>query len=633
MQLINPLITNLKPENIVVIDFETFYDKDYTLSGKLNMSEYIRDPRFLVHGAAIKVGTNKAKWIRGKDLRSFLVTLGLQNYAILAHNTQFDGFIVTDVYGLYPGAYLDTLAMARGTLGHATRHTLKLTSEALGLGTKDIGALENTKGKTELSEEEEKRLATYSINDAELCSQVFWKLYPSLPDEELELIHKTTKMFCEPVLETDKELLKQLIDSEVNKKSKLLEETNLTREDLLSAEKFAKALLDAGLSSEELPVKVSPSTGHSIFAFAKSDEDFKQLQKHINPKIRTLAEARLAIKSTIHETRAGRFLLNSEGGKKLPVSLNYCGAHTTRWSGGNKINLQNIPKGSGLRKSILAPDGMVLVVADSSQIEARLTAWLAGEDILIKAFKEYDKGTGPDIYKIMASKIYNKDIEDITIQERFIGKTCVLGLGFGMSGLKLKNTLASGALGPPMYISDVEAQKYVTIYRSTYTKIPLLWRKMQGILELMYSSQEGKASVISGATSLSVGRGWVRLPNQLFLQYPGLEYAGNIPTITSERPDQMMYRTNMGYTKIYGGLLTENIVQALARVFIGECMLQIDQKYRIVTMTHDEIVAVAPALSAEGALKYMFEVMTTPPIWAQDLPLKVEGGYDVCYSK
>jgi hypothetical protein len=623
VNLINPLIQNLDPNKIIVVDFETFYDVGYTLSGDMSMSEYVRDSRFLVHGAAIKIGKEPAKWVDGADLPKLFTGFTWQDTLVLAHNTQFDGFILAEHYGIVPGAYLDTLAMARGTLGHATRHSLKVVSQVLNLGEKDLGALENTKGKKTLTRDELDRLAVYSVNDAELCFQAFWKMYPNITDEELELINKTVKMFCDPVLETDHKLLQELINAETNKKSTALVNTGLEREDLLSANKFASALCAAGMSAENLPIKTSPTTGKEIYAFSKTDEGFKKLLNHDDPKIRALAEARLVIKSTINETRAGRILANSNG-RPLPVSLNYYGAHTGRWSGGNKINLQNLPKGSGLRRAIVAPSGHVLVVADSAQIEARITAWLAGELELVEAFR-----SGKDAYRIMASKIYNKAPEDITKEERFIGKTCVLGLGFGMSGTKLKATLASGALGPPAYISDAEAMKYVSIYRTSYPRIPQLWREMDGYLKLMRS---GECPTLTIREHIQVGPQWIRLPNRLFLQYPGLDYAENLE-ITSERPDQLMYRTTSGYTKIYGGLLTENLVQALARCFIGQCMLMIDTKYRIVTMTHDEIVAVAPEKDAERALQFMLDVMETPPDWAPTLPVKAEGGYDVCYSK
>ncbi|WP_286296502.1 DNA polymerase [Polynucleobacter sp. TUM22923] len=103
-------------------------------------------------------------------------------------------------------------------------------------------------------------------------------------------------------------------------------------------------------------------------------------------------------------------------------------AHTGRWGGADKINLQNLPSrganGGKLKKAIMAPKGYLMIDADSAQIEARVLAWLAGQDDLTEAFKN-----GQDIYSIMASAIYGKEVSEITKEERFVGKTTILGAG------------------------------------------------------------------------------------------------------------------------------------------------------------------------------------------------------------
>lgn len=125
----------------------------------------------------------------------------------------------------------------------------------------------------------------------------------------------------------------------------------------------------------------------------------------------------------------------------------------------------------------------------------------------------------------------------------------------------------------------------------------------------------------------------IKLPNGLFLQYP--ELTGHVYTNYYSgqyglREASFMRRTR---SKLYGGLLTENVVQALARCIIAEQMLVIDERYQVVTMTHDEIVVIAPEAEADKCLDFMIDVMRTSPEWAEGLPLNAEGGYDVCYSK
>jgi DNA polymerase len=368
-------------------------------------------------------------------------------------------------------------------------------------------------------------------------------------------------------------------------------------------------------------MKTSPSTGKPTYAFAKSDLDFQQLLRHPNKNVVALAEARLKVKSTIGETRAARFLEAGKNGMKLPILLNYSGAHTHRWSGGNKMNLQNLKRGGELRRSILAPKGHVIVVADSAQIEARVLAWLAQQMDIVNAFANKD-----DVYKLMASAIYGIPVEQVTKDQRFIGKICVLGLGYGMGPNKLQQTLKQGTMGPPVDISLEECRRIVNIYRSRNYKIKNLWKIMDGIIASMLTGTSGEFG------PLTYGKGYIQLPSGLFLQYYGLHGEAEV------RHDDLVvneatYLTRQGRSKIYGGLLTENVVQALARCIIADQMLEISKRYRVVTSTHDEIVVVAKHKGADKCLADMLKVMSTPPDWAPGLPLAAEGGWDVNYSK
>ena len=288
----------------------------------------------------------------------------------------------------------------------------------------------------------------------------------------------------------------------------------------------------------------------------------------------------------------------------------------------SNCNLQNLPRGGELRRSILAPKGHVVVVADSAQIEARVLAWLSQQMDIVNAF-----ATKQDVYKLMASVIYNVPVEDVTKDQRFIGKICVLGLGYGMGPQKLQQTLKQGTMGPPVDISEDECRRIVGIYRQKNWKIKAFWKKMDQVITNMTLGIESKEG------PLEVGKGFIRLPNGMFLQYFGLHGTAEIT-----RDDLVMtettYLTRTGRTKLYGGLLTENVVQALSRIIIAEQMLKIhDAGYRIVTMAHDEIVIVAKKKDAKKALDFMIKTMSTPPDWASGLPLAAEGSYDTSYSK
>lgn len=606
--------------DVVTLDYETFYGKDYTLSGKINTSEYVRDDRFHVHGVAIKKGNGKTLWYTGKNIALALKEIDWSKTAMVCHNTAFDGFITSEVYGHKPAFYIDTLSMSRATRGHSTRHDLDTVAKAFGHGGKvKRDALANTKDKMQLTKDEEAKLGGYAVDDVDDTYKIFWDMYPHMPDDELRLVDITMRMFCDPVLEIDIPRVKAELENELGAKAAALLRSGAQVDDLMSNDKFAKLLQAAGA---QLPQKVSPSTGKLTYAFAKSDLAFQDLMKHGNDKVRALCEARLKVKSTIGETRANRFLEAGRDGMKLPILLNFSGAHTHRWSGGNKMNLQNLKRGGELRRSILAPKGHVVVVADSAQIEARVLAWIAEQMDIVNAFANKD-----DVYKLMASAIYGIPVEQITKDQRFIGKICVLGLGYGMGPQKLQQTLKQGTMGPPVDISEDECRRIVNIYRSRNWKIKAFWKKMDQVITSMTLGIEGKEG------PLEFGKGFVRLPNDMFLQYFGLHGTAEIT-----RDDLVMtettYLTRTGRSKLYGGLLTENVVQALSRIIIAEQMLKIhDAGYRIVTMTHDEIVIIAKKKDAKKALDFMIKTMSTPPAWAPGLPLAAEGDFDDCYSK
>lgn len=413
--------------DLLTIDFETYWDSDYTLS-KMTTDSYVLDPRFKVHGAAMRLRSmhEKSVYLTDVFLATFLAGIDWSKTALLAHNTAFDGFIITHHYGHKPAFYLDTLSMARAVLGATVGGSLAAVAAHYQLGEKGHTVLD-TKGIRDLSPELHKGLAAYAVNDLELCLRAFAKMKPEFSMEELELIDMTIRMFTEPMVRLDKDMLKEEIESERARKQKLIDEVcNGDPSILVSNKQFADLLFMYGV---EAPTKISQTTGKETFALAKTDPGFRELLEHEDEAIRTLAEARLDLKSSIAQTRAERLYEVAAADRPWPVMLNYYGAHVTgRWSGGNKQNAQNLPSGRDgkppvLRNSIMAPPGYEIVVADSSQIEARTLAWLAGQNDLVDTFR--NKG---DPYCRMASALYKREIhKDTDPNERQVGKTMVLG--------------------------------------------------------------------------------------------------------------------------------------------------------------------------------------------------------------
>jgi DNA polymerase len=336
--------------------------------------------------------------------------------------------------------------------------------------------------------------------------------------------------------------------------------------------------------------------------------------------VQAIAAARLGVKSTLEETRTQRFIDISSRGP-MPVPLRDYAAHTGRWGGDDKLNLQNLPRKSGLKAAIIPPSGYVILDSDSSQIEARTLAWLAGQNDLVDAFEN-----GDDVYKIMASAIYGKPEEEITKDERFVGKQTVLGAGYGMGAKKFQAQLKAFNV----VLEESECQRIINVYRETYPKIPKLWRRAQKILDSIIGDN---ADSFGRDDILNVdGKRGILLPNGLYMKYPNLRKTQN-----SEDGDILyVYDTKKGKTtvpnNIYGGKVVENVCQALARIVIGEQMLRIARKYRVVMTVHDAIAIIAPEHEAKRAQEYVELCMRLRPEWAPDLPLNCEAGYGKSYA-
>lgn len=606
-----------KRYDVVTLDFETFYSKDYTLS-KLSTSEYIRDARFHAHGVGIKINAKPTKWYTGENIRLALQQINWSKSAMLGHHTQFDGFICSHWWQINPAFYLDTLSMSRAVHGHHVKHSLDALAKRHGLAGKvRAGALANTKDKLELTSDEQAFLGGYCCDDVEDTYALFWKMLPYISDDELRLIDITMRMFCQPKLLVDIPRVEAELKREIGAKFSALETAGAKVESLMSNAQFAALLRSAGAT---LPMKISPTTGELTYAFAKNDLEFQALAESKNFKIAALCKARLKVKSTIGETRAVRFIEAGKDGMCLPVYLNYCGAHTYRWSGGNKLNLQNLPRSGELRKAIVTALGYVIVVADSAQIEARTLAELAGQTDLVEAFRQKR-----DLYSEFASEIFGFTVnKNDHPDERFVGKVAILLLGYGGGAAKLEQTLNSGAAGKKLTLSEDMYQRIINLYRTKNFKIRALWKICDGIIEQMALGIEGEYGPITW------GKGYIRLPNGLFLHYPGLK--GEIDDRGVFR--NVEYWNGRMHTRLYGAMLVENIVQALARCIVAEQMLVIhDAGYPIVTMSHDEIVALAPAKRGQRALDFMIKTMSTPPVWMPNLPLAAEGSFAENYSK
>jgi DNA polymerase len=566
---------------------------------------------FEVIGVAVKENDNEAVWFSGAhdEVLEFLNRFDWSNSFALAHNAMFDGAILTWRFGIKPMAWLDTLAMARATDGLEAGNSLAKLVERYGLGAKGTEVL-NALGKrrADFPAVDLNAYGGYCKNDVELTYALFHVLVQRFSRSELELISLTIKMFSEPVLQLDTPLLEQHLMQVQARKEKLLAQCVANKETLMSNPKLAELLIKMGV---EPPMKESPANGKLTYAFAKNDEEFKALMEHPDERVQAIIAARLGTKSTLEETRTQRFISISLRGK-MPVPLRYYAAHTGRWGGDDKLNLQNLPRKSLLKDSIIAPKGYVLIDADSSQIEARIVAWLSGQHDLVDAFERKE-----DVYKIMASAIYGKEEKEIDAGERFVGKTTILGAGYGMGHTKFGIQLKTFGVE----IADEEASRIISVYRQTYPHIPRLWKEANSALEALRTQRT--TAVGHQPQALSVTKSGFLLPSGLHLNYKDLQ----------EDEDGYTYASRRGRIKIYGGKVVENVCQALARCVIGEQMLKISRKYKVALTVHDAVMAVVREEEKDEALAYIEECMKWRPSWALTLPLACEIGVGKSYGE
>ena len=601
---------------MITIDFETFYSKDFSLT-KATTEEYVRSPEFQVIGLAVKVNDEPTEWFSGdhQETAEWIARFDWSNHFVLAHNAMFDAAILTWVFGQKPKAWLDTLSMARATFGTQVGGSLRALVEHFGLGAKgtEVGDAKGFR-REDFTPEHLAQYAGYCINDVELTYKLYHELNSGFSISEKRLIDITIRMFSDPLLELDTERLEQHLIGVRERKAKLFEDANITKDVLNSNAKFAELLVRQGVRP---PMKISPATGKETYAFAKSDKAFTALLEHESEHVQALVAARVGAKSTLEETRTERFIAISKRGpiggalRRLPIPLKYYAAHTGRWGGSDKINLQNLPsrgtEGGKLKRCLIAPRGHVIIDCDSSQIEARVLAWLAGETTILRLFAEKK-----DVYKHMASAIFYVPENEVTADQRFIGKTTVLGAGYGMGAVKFQMQLAS--MGKDV---DLDTCKHIIrTYRAANPFISQWWNFLTTVV--MANMIQNRPSDIDnvGLMQLSPFTG-ILLPNGLYQNYPELTRHSN---------GEYTYMTRMGPNKLYGGKIAENLCQAVARCIIGEQMVQIEKRYRVALTVHDAIACVVREEEADEALAYIEECMRTPPAWAQGLPLNCESG-------
>lgn len=665
--------------NYLTLDFETYYDKEINLK-KMTTQAYVMHPQMEVLMVSAKFNEDPVQVIDGEQITTFFATVDWANTAVIAHNAVFDGSILYWRYGVRPAMLIDTMSMAQALgvptiAGSASLATcIRLLQEAgyavPPKGTEVLDAL--GKRRADFTPQQWAAYREYCKNDTDITWFLFKVLRQYLTDEEMRFQDIILRCYTEPRLTVDIPTVEyELNRCRTYKAEQLAEVCKMfgTTQDNLSAllrsnDKFAEVLRSIGGVTEEeaeqgksgtfiIPTKVSEKTGKTTWAFGKTDVAFKELCEHDDPKIQAVCQARLAAKSSIDETRCLKFLEYGSYGF-LPMGYKIGGAHTNRMSGGSagSANMQNLPSGRRegqsdlLRRSIIAQGNSVIVNYDASQIECRVLAYIANQTDVLGVF-----ASGGDVYSFAASKIHGIPYQEIIdgrkssdpetahkySMMRQYGKTATLALGYGQGAQGFqKYALVNTGINMTMD----ESATTVRAWRDANGFITGFWRMCDQALATMvaggqmyFGGADGKMFFADGNRYI-FGRkvAGIRMPNGLWLNYPNLSADFTNPRRPQYFYDKCGYNGKPLKTKVYSGLVAENITQALAFAVMKTQAVWIAQYYPIVMNTHDEWCIVVPREQAEVAAEYMHRCMCTAPDYIQGIPLASEGGWAQSYG-
>src|SRR5262245_1425109 len=596
---------------LYILDGESYYDRQYNLQ-RLDPASYVLDPRFELIGIAVKEPGTAAYWVEGPDAPAFFASLDPNDIMTVSHNALFDNCIWSYRYGFVPRLMVDTLGVSRAVLSLKI-NSLDSVAEHLGLGAKGEEihqAMGMRLADIKANPDFYRAYVNYTLNDVTLCEGIFDKLVRTgtFPYEELYIQDLVLRCAVLPTLHANVPMLQRHLEDLRRRKQLLLNECGCDRAALMSSAQFCEALDRLCVT---VKTKIS-ATGRVIPAIAKTDgfmaelAEYQEADDDTNFQVQTLANARLAHRSTIEETRSEKFVAVASlpwpnGQPMLPMPLRYGGAKTHRLSGDWSMNLQNLVRDvtiSKLRTSLISPPGFKIVTADSSQIEARLVAQLCGQTDLVEAFRN-----GVDVYAGFASNVFGQTVtKKEQPNHRFIGKVGVLSLGYGCGAERFYRMVITQArqygIALDGLFDDVVADVTVNTYRTLFDRIPAMWRQLDRLLRFILLNDHAQEMEL-GPVTIMPRR--IYLPNGLFLRY--------------DDPAE----------DLWGGKLLENICQALARVIIMQAALRLDQRgYRFVLQVHDELVFCVPDDWVEEAKTIIMQEMTRPPVWMPDLPLAAE---------
>jgi DNA polymerase len=650
------------PEDTLVLDFETYYDQEYSLEG-MSIIEYVTDPRFEFTGLGIKTGTGDSVFIPGPRVPWAIKRLqkrfgkAFHNGTVVVKNSKFDILILAQKFGTYPPYVIDVEDLSRY---YDSRMSQKL---------KDLAKLFKLPAKGDTSQFKGQHCADidwasmkeYCLNDVDLEYRLLEILLPMInnPKIEFQLMQHTLNLYLKPTFDLNMKMAGDIgmdmgleLHDDLAQVGWVLEyatKKKKTVEDILRAKSiFPKILADVLPEGEEVPMKQGKKK--MIPALAREDVGFQLLLAHSNEKVRNLCKAKAACTSwPLHQAKVQNLIMQTRCfGDGVHIPIKYYGAHTGRWSGTQKWNPLNLGgKGRGraihpligkVRHTLRAPEGHKLIIADSAQIEARELAWISGQDDLVKGFAD-----GQDIYSTFATRLFGCEVRKptdgdtpeeakiLTIRRGF-GKDAILGCGYGMGANTFFDRCRQNESLRPLFDSGEYdwnfINKLIKTYRTTYAEIPKFWRTVEKCFRFVTKYPREVMLYHNPFTYDVLLRFWreghdtiIQLPSgrRLFYRYATVDSRNQIKDI---------------HSPLWGGSITENIIQSICRDLLAGWLLKCERYgIPVILHTYDELVGCVPKHRADKALEQMTQIMNTGPDWAAGLPLDTEGEISPCFKK
>lgn len=622
-------------KHLITLDFESYWDQHVTLS-KLSPMQYLDHPEFEAISVAIKVDDKPTRVFFGDAIAKVFAGIPWDKCLVVGHNlSEFDGLILAWKYGIKPAAWGCTLAMARPHYQKEIGGSLKALAAHFGLQAKGSLEATNTKGKrlVDFTDEEREAMAEYNKLDVDIAYELFKRLRPMTSAREMRLIDMTIRMFVEPQLMLDQDALREARHAELRRRMQSLKDLAMRlgqpsiedlKKTLASSAKFKDILWAQGV---DCPMKTSPTTGKSIPALAKTDQGMADLLEHPNEIIRAAAETRLEVKSTILESRIGWFLDTVRPDGRMPVPLRYCGADQTwRWSGTAGGNMQNLPRVNGrptdvLRKSLIAPPGHKVVVADLSGIELRVNhfLWKVPESMVL-----YQENPKADLYRAYAAALYDCKPEDVTKLQRARAKLDMLSLGYQTGWKKFQETARNSG----MLMSEQETKEAVYGWRDHYHEIVKGWGILQDSIQ---DIRRGAVRTLDPWDLYQTEKDGIRfIPHNTLIQYPDLSLEADGNWTFQKTPRKRAH--------LFGGKMCEQTVSHASRHVMTDAILSIaktklGRKYPLAHTVHDELIYVVKEDDAEEMLALVNSTLATSPTWWPELVTFSEGDIADSYGE